>query len=116
MDNNSRPTKNNNGKKSNFMPIAYFLGLVSLLSLSLFFLVQHLVRLESPLNLWGPISIDNDWIGYWGSFLGALLGAGATILAVRISADKQTENHKNELSVQRDMMLEEQSEILSAVT
>lgn len=50
---------------------------------------------------------SNGWIDYWGSFFGALVGAGATILAVRISIIEQRKVSSTENLEQKEELIKQ---------
>lgn len=63
-----------------------------------FLIIPHIIQwiMTKPSPFPNPNIANNDWIGFWGGYLGALVGAGVVLLAIRADNKRWKEQKRGE--------------------
>ncbi|MGD6871218.1 hypothetical protein ACQCU1_03355 [Sutcliffiella horikoshii] len=73
-------------------------------------IVNILMSIRIPLI---PVGFNNDWIGFFGSFLGSVVGGGLTLLGVKLTLDYQSDKEFINLAPKNIMRLHRMSKSLN---
>lgn len=74
----------------------------------LIFMIPIIMALLLKLKVFSfAIGTTGAWIAYWGSYLGAIVGAFTVIAVTLIQIRKQGEHNKNQIDAQRESMNEQ---------
>lgn len=60
-----------------------------------------------------PVGLNNDWIGFFGSFLGSIVGGGLTLLGVKLTLDYQSDKEYINTTPKKIMRLHKMSKSLN---
>ncbi|CAG9620865.1 hypothetical protein [Sutcliffiella rhizosphaerae] len=70
------------------------------------------ILMNSRLPLF-PVGLNNDWIGFFGSFLGSIVGGGLTLLGVKLTLDYQSDKEYINTTPKKIMRLHKMSKSLN---
>jgi len=83
------------------------LGLAVLL---LIVIIPLIVTILVSFNVLNYIDTDNSWIGFWGSYLGAVMGGCITLYVLQKTIKVNNSNLNRTLAAEKEKLLEERKE------
>ncbi|MFR3569516.1 MAG: hypothetical protein ACLTUR_16075 [Paraclostridium sordellii] len=71
---------------------------IFILSIIIIFSLGFIVNFICLLNIGIPVANNNDWIGFWGSIIGSLLGALVTVAIFKKTIEYEYDKQKKEIT------------------